>query len=320
MLDKNNDIFKKNFSSDPFREENWVYEKTDKPIREVNSSKKEFFKLHIDKNKTESKPPKKENKEEKKEEQTEERSFKSIMKDFSRQIIASAIILVIGFLVLNWSAYSKIAESKWNKYMGTEEVSILSELVEANVSVTKDLETSNDPEIQKKQIPQLDLEIAPLDDRLIIPRIDQNIPIVRVSSENLIARDWGALENEIQDALHDGVIHYPGTSLPGDSGNVVITGHSSYFPWDSGNFKDVFALLNDVIEGDNVVIYYNQKKYVYEVTDKKIVLPDDISVLKKTPSDQLTLITCYPIGTNLKRLIVTAKPVVEKADTNKVAR
>jgi len=247
----------------------------------------------------------------------EKRDFKTVIKDAGRQLLASFIILVIGFLILNWSAYYQIAQNQWNAWFGSKEISPLIQLAENKPIVynTQNLQASADPSIQKKQIPSLDMEIAPSDDRLIIPRINQNIPIVKVSSDSLIKRDWSALESEMQKALQDGVVHYPGTSLPGQTGNVVITGHSSYFPWDPGQFKDVFALLHDVVKGDRIVVYYNQDKYLYEVNDIKVVMPDNIEVLKQTPDDRITLITCTPVGTNLKRLIVTAKLIGKNGQT-----
>lgn len=256
----------------------------------------------------------------------EKRSLREILTDASRQIIASAVILAIGFLLLNWSAYTQIAKNKWNEIWGIESENHLNEIVNDNdiVYTQKVLKTSSDPAVQKRQIPDLKLAIAPSDNRIIIPRINQNIPIVRVSSESLIKRDWAALEREMQEALRDGVVHYPGTSLPGQKGNVVITGHSSYFPWDSGRFKDVFALLHEVVLGDKIVVYHEQDKYLYEVDDIKIVLPKDIDVLKQTPDNKLTLITCTPVGTNLKRLIVSAKPLaindVPIAEDNRLLR
>jgi sortase A len=54
----------------------------------------------------------------------------------------------------------------------------------------------------------------------------------------------------------------------------------------------------------------NGKEYHYEVTGKKIVKPDDVSVLKPTQSSQLTLITCYPtyyIGPAPERLVVFSR-------------
>lgn len=242
----------------------------------------------------------------------EKRSLKDIVKGAGRQMLASLIILVIGFFVLNWSAYYQIAQSKWNQWFGSNQASPLIQLVENKpTNSVQDLQTSSNPTIQKRQIPPLEMEIAPYDDRIIIPRINKNIPIVKVSSDNLIKRDWDALEDEMQKALQDGVVHYPGTSLPGQTGNVVITGHSSYFPWDPGRFKDVFALLHEVEKGDKIVIYFNQDKFVYDVTNKKEVMPDNIEVLKQTPDDRITLITCTPVGTNLRRLIVTAKLIAK---------
>lgn len=239
------------------------------------------------------------------------RTAKDILKDAGRQILASVIIMAIGFFALNWSAYYKIATNKWQEITGTGQETKLNELVEVKKAsvVSADLKASSNLTIQKRQIPPLELEVAPPDNRIIIPRIDQNIPIIKVSSESLIKRDWGALEKQMQEALKSGVVHYPGTSLPGQTGNIVVTGHSSYFPWDPGRFKDVFALLHKVVKGDRIVVYYEQDKYTYEVSDILVVLPEDIEVLKQTPSDQLTLITCTPVGTNLKRLIIKAKPV-----------
>lgn len=243
--------------------------------------------------------------------QIPKKSIKDILRDASRQIIASLVILAVGFLALNYSAYYKIVKNEWEKFTGTKQESILNELAEKKPveKTMKVVKTSTDPEIQKKQIPELNIEIMPTDSRIIIPRIDQNIPIVRISSESLIRRDWNALEKEMQTALQGGVVHYPGTSLPGQTGNIAITGHSSYFPWDQGRFKDVFALLHEVVKGDKIIVYYDQDKYIYEVNDIDIVMPEEIDILKQTPEDKLTLITCTPIGTNLKRLVVSAKPI-----------
>lgn len=238
------------------------------------------------------------------------RDVKAIFSDAMRQVIASIIFLVVGFLLLNWSSYSQLGKLYWDRFWGINQDTPLNELIQDQPTIQHEtLQISSDPDVQKRQIPDLNLEIAPLDNRIIIPRINQNIPIVRVSSESLIKHDWSALEAEIQSALREGVVHYPGTSLPGQAGNTVITGHSSYFPWDPGRFKDVFALLHDVEIGDRIVVYYKQTKYIYEVDNIKVVKPEEIDVLKQSPDEKLTLITCTPVGTNLKRLVVTAKPI-----------
>jgi len=285
-----------------------------------NENQDKYFRIHIDEHQ-EDQPKKieKKTKTTKTKETKEKRSIKDIFKDAFRQIVASVVILVIGFFLLNYSAYIKIFESKWKNLTGTEEVSPLTEIVELDIDEEESTEvlvyTQEVLELETKssektlKIPELELELAPSDNRIIIPRINQNIPIVRVSSENLINRDWKALENDMQEALKNGVVHYPGTSLPGKTGNTVITGHSSYFPWDPGRFKDVFALLHYLVVGDRIVVYYDQDKFTYEVKDIDIVLPSDIEVLKQTVDEKLTLITCTPVGTNLKRLIISAEPI-----------
>ena len=168
---------------------------------------------------------------------------------------------------------------------------------------------ANNTQQSAEQIPPLNITVAPPDDRIIIPRINKNVPIVGVSTENLINRDWAGLEADIQAALQLGVVHYPGTAEAGETGNVVITGHSSYFPWDPGRFKDVFALLHEIVVGDEVIVYRDQKPYRYRVYNTRVVTPDQVEVLTQEGEDRLTLITCTPVGTNLKRLIVLAEPI-----------
>jgi len=113
------------------------------------------------------------------------------------------------------------------------------------------------------------------------------------------------LNNDILDALKRGVVRYPGTALPGEYGNTFITGHSSYYFWDDGQYKEVFALLSEVNIGEEIIIYYNQQKFIYQITEKKEISPSEVNVLSQpTDQKQITLMTCTPVGTNLKRLIV----------------
>ena len=134
---------------------------------------------------------------------------------------------------------------------------------------------------------------------LIIPKISVNAPII-----------WDIAGEEITQNLENGVVHYKGTALPGNPGNVFITGHSSYYLWSPGSFKSVFAILDKLSSDDLIYIQYKGINYTYKVTSQKIVGPDDVSVLEQTASDKmLTLMTCTPVGTNLQRLIIIARQV-----------
>jgi len=167
------------------------------------------------------------------------------------------------------------------------------------------------PKIKKKtskflKLPEPPGYVVPFDSRLIIPKIGKNVPIVFTSAENLKAGKLDDLDKDILKALKDGVIHYPGTALPGEEGNIFITGHSSYYPWDDGRYKDVFALLHELEVGNEFTIFYNQKDFHYRIFDKRVVDPKDVEVMNQGSGEMVTLMTCSPVGTNLKRLILRA--------------
>jgi LPXTG-site transpeptidase (sortase) family protein len=154
------------------------------------------------------------------------------------------------------------------------------------------------------------MAVAPPDNRLIVPKIGKNIPLVSLSGAAIDREDWTMFEKDVQDALRFGVVHYPGTAEPGVHGNVFITGHSSYYPWDSGRYKDVFALLPTLEIGDEYSIYYEGDLHRYRITNKYEVSPKDVSVLDQ-PQDRFMsiLMTCTPLGTTLKRLILEADEI-----------
>lgn len=229
-------------------------------------------------------------------------------------VAVTAVIFMLLFFAINFDSYSRLLISKLDQLRGTVNnnpylAQQLEQIRNASAEGQQPLPIVAGSQAAKKQIPELSLAVAPPDDRIVIPRIGQNVPIVRVPTDKLLRRDWAALENQIQEALRFGVVHFPGTALPGDKGNVVITGHSSYFPWDPGRFKDVFALLHQVSVGDRVIVYRDQTAYEYQIYDKQVVMPDQVEVLTQKGEDRLTLITCTPVGTNLKRLVVLATPV-----------
>ncbi|NCN24537.1 sortase [Candidatus Berkelbacteria bacterium] len=134
--------------------------------------------------------------------------------------------------------------------------------------------------------------------RLIIPKIKINTPIV-----------WNASKDEIISKLKEGVAHYQGTSLPGENGNVFITGHSSNFWWDDGLFKQVFALLDKLENNDKIFITFEKQLYIYQVEKAEVVSPSQIEVMNPVDHSIVSLMTCYPVGTTINRLVVSAKQI-----------
>lgn len=152
--------------------------------------------------------------------------------------------------------------------------------------------------------------VGPPDNRIMIPKLNLNVPIVVPPNDALISEDWKKLEEEIQESLQDGVVHYPGTARPGQAGNFFVTGHSSYFPWAPGQYKSVFARLHELKAGDEYWVFYNGDRYRYIIQEKKEIKPADVSVLDQPVGKRIgTLMTCTPVGTTLRRLIIVAQEV-----------
>jgi sortase A len=99
--------------------------------------------------------------------------------------------------------------------------------------------------------------------------------------------------------LRHAVGHLPGTPLPGQQGNVVITGHRDTF----------FRELRKVTKDDEITLTTLDGSFRYRVDFTKVVDPDDISVLDDSSDATLTLVTCYPfyfVGPAPKRFVVRA--------------
>ena len=110
----------------------------------------------------------------------------------------------------------------------------------------------------------------------------------------------------------DALGHYVGSSMPGEAGNTFIYGHSvlpSFF--NPKNYKTIFSTLNDLEIGDEFTIEYNNKPLTYKIEQKKSLKPSEVDPLKGFKPAYLndstvTLMTCTPAGTKLKRLLVNA--------------
>ena len=142
------------------------------------------------------------------------------------------------------------------------------------------------------------------DNRLIIPKLNVDVPV------NFgIANDT----NTINMAMENGVAQFsiPGASaMPGEIGNLVITGHSAGDIYSNNQYKFIFSGLERLTAGDLVYIDYQGTRYTYSVTKKETVEPTDVAALVyETSKPMLTLITCTPLGTSRYRLLVTAEQV-----------
>jgi LPXTG-site transpeptidase (sortase) family protein len=144
-------------------------------------------------------------------------------------------------------------------------------------------------------------EIIPVDPQfdLIIPKINANSKVIK---------NVDPFDSKIyQPALSRGVAHAKNSSTPNAGGNTFIFAHSAGSWYQANQFNAVFYLLDKLVKGDEVIVYYQNQKYIYLVQQTKLINSNEISYLSASAGkNQLTLMTCWPAGTTLKRLIVIA--------------
>jgi sortase A len=134
---------------------------------------------------------------------------------------------------------------------------------------------------------------------ILIPKINANAPVIaHVDPYN---------PRIYQYKLREGVAHAKGSALPGKGGNSFLFAHSAGNFYDASRYNAVFYLLTKLEAGDEVNIFYKGERIRYAVTSKRLVDPGSVHYLARTKEETLTLMTCWPPGTTLKRLIVQGK-------------
>jgi sortase A len=139
--------------------------------------------------------------------------------------------------------------------------------------------------LAKKKAPPATIE--GLIGRIEIPRLGVSTIIMEGTSATTLRRAVG---------------HIAGTALPGQPGNVGLSGHRDTF----------FRPLCNIKQNDIITLTTLLGEYRYRVVSTKIVSPNDVSVLDPSVNGILTLVTCYPfyfVGSAPDRFIVRAESV-----------
>lgn len=151
--------------------------------------------------------------------------------------------------------------------------------------------------------PTVDVEVGP-EPRMIIPKINVDAPVVY---------GIGPDHNSQMAAMEKGIAHFsiPGANAtPGQVGNSVFAAHSSNDVFARGDYKFIFAQNEKLVEGDIIYMNFEGKRYTYSVTSKEVVMPTEVSKVQlDTDKPMLTLISCVPLGTAEKRLLIFAEQV-----------
>lgn len=118
--------------------------------------------------------------------------------------------------------------------------------------------------------------------RIEIPKIDIDVPMYEGVTD-------GTLDN--------GPGHWPGTALPGQIGNVAVTGHRTS---KTRPFRNIHLL----VPGDEVVFTTADGRFVYEVTGYSVIVPTQLEILTQTPAYTATMWACHPPGSTRERYVI----------------
>lgn len=147
--------------------------------------------------------------------------------------------------------------------------------------------------------------------------IEESLQSQEVFLENKLLEELGTtliLENVLIEGkvfqgissktMDTGFWHFPLSKYPGQKGNAVIIGHRFF---NLPPAKDTFFNLDKVKIGDKIILKHSEGEWEYIVTEIRIVNDNDLSILKDTDDYRLTLVTCTPLWTSEKRLVIISK-------------
>lgn len=147
-------------------------------------------------------------------------------------------------------------------------------------------------------------QITPLNENfsVVIPKLNANAQVIpNVDPFN---------ESIYQQALSKGVAHAKGTALPNEKGTVFLFAHSAQDFYIANKYNAVFYLLYKLEKGDKITLYFDKEKIEYSVKELRYTTETDIDYLtKQADNNRLILMTCWPPGTTLQRLLVIAEPI-----------
>ena len=222
--------------------------------------------------------------------------------------IAPPILLLAGILVLLYPVFA----TQYNNYRQETIASQFSAVAQdaGPDAVAENLRRADEYNSTAAESPILDPwldaqrpDTAPYQEYLSQLNLNDVMATIKIPAINVNLPIYHGTESA---TLDKGIGHLFGTALPvgGDSTHTVLTGHTGL------GTATMFDQLTSLKEGDVFYIEVPGRHLKYQVTDIRVVLPNETETLNKVEGKDLaTLITCTPYGINTHRLLVTGERV-----------
>lgn len=218
------------------------------------------------------------------------------MRKFTK--ILSIVFITLGFILVLSSSFPILSYELFSGH--DSRVELLSPL----------------PAEQKKEFAAI-----PKEDELIRPDnwFEGNVPILGINTSRISYYNLSIPKLKIKNAtvevggsdLSKSLIHYKGTAMPGKNGNTVIFGHSTLPQlFNPDNYLSIFSTLPKIKLGEEILVNYDGITYLYKIENIFEVKPNQIEILNQQYDDAyISIVTCVPPGTFLKRLVVRGRLV-----------
>ena len=165
---------------------------------------------------------------------------------------------------------------------------------------------------QQQEAHLLNFNTLPPNNRLIVPDLGINVPLIDIPSMWEEDFENGNFDEEL---MH-GVVKYPTTAAPWSQWNSLIFWHSSSEWWKHNEYWFIFRNLPRLQPGQKIQVIWNGQLTTYEMVERKVVNPKEVGnyyhEFVRDWEYYLTLMGCYPIWSSSQRMMVVAKKVTNE--------
>ncbi|WP_010268112.1 class D sortase [Paenibacillus senegalensis] len=210
--------------------------------------------------------------------------------------LASLMLICIGIIILGYPKLSQIYYDAQQEKLIRQWQHSFQNIRSGEDSLLADAGNSSASYVSTAFVPAAGNEPAEeqtlarpenMEGMLVIDKIDLNLPILSGATEENLKTTAASIEN---------------TGEMGQVGNYAVAGHRNHA------YGRNFNRLDELEEGDRIIVDNGEEQFEYTVFEKLYVLPEEVWVLESNGVDrEITLVTCHPIDTGTHRLIIKGK-------------
>jgi sortase A len=201
-------------------------------------------------------------------------------------ITAGLVILADAAITIAWKEPLSAAYSSFKQRAANDQLDAAKEEFLADPQV-QDLGATDDVRKRVEQLADIyekQLREGDAFGRLVAPSMDADVVVIQGTETGDLQRGPG---------------HYPTTALPGQGRTVAIAGHRT-------TYGAPFRKIDKMERGDEITLEMPYADLVYEVTETRIVEPEDVEIVDDIGRERLVLTACHPLYSAAQRYVVFA--------------